>query len=943
MQTYLDNLTNYLLTQSWQIALLVLVIATATWLLKNKSAHIRYLLWLIVLAKCLVPPLLAIPLPILPEEKPILLLETPPPMISEPVVSPPASDARPPAPARHRRPEPRKTFTARQWLALCWISGLVAFLLFALAKAWRTNRWLRRQRKPLPGELQTSIVNLFSTIGIKNPTQNTTCHSERSEESLISAGQTLRFAQGDNLKIVSKSFPKVWLINGIGQPFVWGLLRGSIYLPANFVKVDNAEHRKGILGHELSHILRFDAAVNVLQVIAQAIFWFHPFVWWANKKIRAEREKCCDEMAIARLGAKVKDYSSAIVNILICEHESTRPIPSLAVAGPVKNIEERIKTMLRPGKKFYKRPSLLAVTVVLVLALLTVPTALVLTARAETKATSEQKPEPAKSLHQAAADGEIEQVKSLISKGADINAKDKLGKTALHYAAEKGHAEVAKLLISHRAYVNAMDRNWAKPLHYAAMRGDKQTVELLISEGADIDAQNKNGRGPWFEAMRSLAAGRKEVVELLAAKGAKVPAFHLAAFIGDMDKLKKLLEEGTNVNTPAMYNTTALHAAANSGKKDIVEFLINKGANVDARDTFGLAPLYYAALHNYEDIADLLVDKGTDINAKDKKGYTLLYYAMWDEGDKGKDAIKLLISKGANVGEKDPNGFTPLNWAIWLGYKGIAELLINNGADVNAEDKDGLTPYYWAAVYGRKDIVDLLTAKGATPVSTIHLAARAGDLAKVKSFIEEGTDVNSRDKIGQTPLFSAILADNNDITKFLIAKGADVNAKDQDGSTPLHEAVDKSNRDIVEILIAKGADVNAKEKDGYTALHQAAARGFQDLARLLIANGGDVNAKSTGGPMSGRTPLDVASCWGRKDLAELLIAKGADINSRADNGDTPLNSACLRGHKNVAELLIAKGADMNAKDNKGRTALSSAKEQGHTEIVELLRKHGAKE
>jgi len=69
MENYLTQITNYLLTQSWQIAVLVVVIAAVTLALKNRSAHIRYLLWLIVLAKCLVPPLLAIPLPILPQDK----------------------------------------------------------------------------------------------------------------------------------------------------------------------------------------------------------------------------------------------------------------------------------------------------------------------------------------------------------------------------------------------------------------------------------------------------------------------------------------------------------------------------------------------------------------------------------------------------------------------------------------------------------------------------------------------------------------------------------------------------------------------------------------------------------------------------------------------------------------------------------------------------------
>jgi len=364
MGEYLNQITNYLLTQSWQIAILVIVIAAASWLLRNKSAHARYLLWLIVLAKCLVPPLVTVPLAVLPQERPVLLLETPPPVISEPVASPPVPDARPAVPSVG---QVRTRLNVRPLLGIGWIAGVSVFVLVASAKALRTNSWLRREKKPLPTELQTTIERLFCKFG---------------------------------------TLPRLWLIEGIGQPFVWGLLRGSIYLPADFVKIDNAEYRRGILGHELCHVMRFDAAVNCLQVIAQAIFWFHPFVWWANKRIRAEREKCCDEMTIARLGAKVRDYSIAIVNILVEEYESTRPVPSLAVAGPAKNIEERIKTMLTPGKKFHKRPSFVAATVTVLIALVTIPTALVLTARGEGQPTAQSVDKPAQLPNKPAADSE---------------------------------------------------------------------------------------------------------------------------------------------------------------------------------------------------------------------------------------------------------------------------------------------------------------------------------------------------------------------------------------------------------------------------------------------------------------------------------------------------------------------------------------------------------
>jgi beta-lactamase regulating signal transducer with metallopeptidase domain/regulation of enolase protein 1 (concanavalin A-like superfamily) len=355
METYVTQITDYLLRQSWQIAALVVVVAAVTIVLKNKSAHVRYLLWLIVLAKCLVPPFLTVPLAILPHAR--LAEPTADSQFRElvidfeidnaPVVETPLS--LPSTVVSAPQPIVADTvprLTSRQWLSIGWIAGVTVFILVAVTKALRTESWLRRQRKPLPVKLKREIEGLFSCFKIR-------------------------------------TLPKVWLVRGIGQPFAWGVLRGSIYLPGDFIKTDNTEHRRSVLGHELSHILRFDAAVNLVQVAAQSIFWFHPLVWWANKRIRAEREKCCDEMAIACLGTKAKDYSAAIVNMLITEHKSTRPVPSLAVAGPVKNIEERIKTMTRPGKKFHKRPSLIAATAVLLLALLSVPTAFVMTARAE--------------------------------------------------------------------------------------------------------------------------------------------------------------------------------------------------------------------------------------------------------------------------------------------------------------------------------------------------------------------------------------------------------------------------------------------------------------------------------------------------------------------------------------------------------------------------------
>jgi len=123
-------------------------------------------------------------------------------------------------------------------------------------------------------------------------------------------------------------------------PAVIGWFRPVVFLPVTALTGLSEEQLEVVIAHELAHIQRFDPFVNVFQVCVETLLFYHPAIWWLNRKIRAEREHCCDDMAVALCGNAV-EYARALT--LMEEWRSASVFAMAANRGP---LTERIVRVL---------------------------------------------------------------------------------------------------------------------------------------------------------------------------------------------------------------------------------------------------------------------------------------------------------------------------------------------------------------------------------------------------------------------------------------------------------------------------------------------------------------------------------------------------------------------------------------------------------------------
>ena len=195
---------------------------------------------------------------------------------------------------------------AQPYLLVAWITG-VLLLSSRLLLSLVGMHWLRRSRRPIAAALADRVAGLGRRLGLR-------------------------------------SVPTVFLSEKARQAIVVGFLRPVVLLPASWMAETTPEVLEAVIAHELAHIRRWDLWVNLLQRLVETLLFYHPAVWWLSRRLRLEREMCCDELAVAATGQPVV-YASALA-LVARKRPAATPLFASTMGGTKMTLLLRVRYVL---------------------------------------------------------------------------------------------------------------------------------------------------------------------------------------------------------------------------------------------------------------------------------------------------------------------------------------------------------------------------------------------------------------------------------------------------------------------------------------------------------------------------------------------------------------------------------------------------------------------
>ena len=150
----------------------------------------------------------------------------------------------------------------------------------------------------------------------------------------------------------------------VRSPIVIGHLKPMILFPIGAINRLNTNEVEAILAHELAHVMRHDYFFNILQSVIEALFYFHPAVWWLSSQIRTERENCCDDIAISLCGNAVT-YAKSLVSVQEMAYFAPQMAMAFAGTDRKKHLLMRVQRVLNQPKSKVNSMEKIAATCIL--------------------------------------------------------------------------------------------------------------------------------------------------------------------------------------------------------------------------------------------------------------------------------------------------------------------------------------------------------------------------------------------------------------------------------------------------------------------------------------------------------------------------------------------------------------------------------------------------
>ncbi|CAH0056230.1 unnamed protein product [Clonostachys solani] len=264
-------------------------------------------------------------------------------------------------------------------------------------------------------------------------------------------------------------------------------------------------------------------------------------------------------------------------------------------------------------------------------------------------------------LHIASRSGQIDMVRLLLEKGANVNAIIDRVETAFYIASSQGDLELARLLHAHGA-----DISIGHPLHVAAYAGHLDFAKLLVSWGADVNLRDERDNFP----------------------------LNVAASYGHAAIACILLDNGADINATVAEECSSLFLSVLFQHHETMQLLLCKGADAKRRTSRGYTPLHAAAWNGNIPITRALIQHGCDLSARDAAGRTPLHNACI-AGHKSA-AMELLSHKRLGIDVADRFGSTPLSMAARHGHRSVVEHLLECEIALDMKDCFGRTALCWA-------------------------------------------------------------------------------------------------------------------------------------------------------------------------------------------------------------------------------------------------------